>query len=142
MTFGIECEKCQAALSPAVAKVLVGSNCNECGRYRFASTQPSYLYFFTHPEERIHTIGIGTIGKGHGRIEMLLENGWIAYGIWHGDQRTTFLWEKKIFAELKKSIDTQEDWGTTWPQSISADSITAPKIAEIIARTVKSIGRS
>lgn len=143
---GTKCEKCLFMLSPVVEKVLAGSSCRECGRYRFESSEPSYLYLLTHPTLKLHQVGIGTIEKDKGRLEKLLKEGWIAFGIWHGDQRTTFLWERKVFAQIKKIVsgkdsqgeDPMGKWVDTWSESISADAIGAPEIEKIISKIIKS----
>lgn len=139
-----QCEKCVAMLSTIVEKVVAGDSCRECGRYRFKSSEPSYLYLLTHPILRLHQVGIGTVGKDKGRLEKHLKDGWIAFGIWHGDQRTTFLWEVRIFAAIKKSLYLQEPqgidpmgkWVDTWSESISADAISASEIASLISTLV------
>lgn len=141
-----ECEKCRASVSLVVVKILAGNTCPECGRYRFESSEPSYLYLLTEPTLKLHKVGIGTAGKDKGRLEQLLKDGWVAYGIWHSNQRTTFLWEKKIFAEIKKLISSQVSpavepfgkWVDTWSESISADAIAVTEIEKIISKIVKS----
>lgn len=144
MTF--ECAKCLFLLSPVVEKVLAGDSCRECGRYRFQSSELSYLYLLTHPILRLHQVGIGTVGKDKGRLKKLLTEGWTAFGIWHGDQRTTFLWEARIFAAIKKSANFQDSdgvdpmgkWVDTWSESISADAISALEIEKIITKIIKN----
>ena len=141
-----QCEKCLFMLSPVVEKVLAGNSCKECGRYRFDPNELSYLYLLTHPTLKLHQVGIGTIGKDKGRLEKLLKEGWIAFGIWHGDQRTTFLYEKKVFAQIKKIVsgkdspgaDPMGKWVDTWSESISADAISVQEIAKIITKIVKN----
>lgn len=139
-----QCEKCLAILSPIVEKVVAGESCQECGRYRFNVSEPSFLYLLTHPILKLHQVGIGTVGKDKGRLEKHLKDGWVAFGIWHGDQRTTFLWEKKIFAQVKKilsaqaskGVDPMGKWVDTWSESISADAISASEIASLISTLV------
>jgi hypothetical protein len=132
--------------SPVVEKVLAGNSCKECGRYRFDPSEPSYLYLLTHPTLKLHQVGIGTIGKDKGRLDKLLKEGWLAFGIWHGDQRTTFLCEKKVFAQIKKIVSDKDSqgadpmgkWVDTWSESISADAISASEIEKIISKIVKN----
>lgn len=145
-TISAECERCLFLISPIIEKVLVGDSCHECGRYRFDPSVLSYLYLLTHPTLKLHQVGIGTIRKDKGRLEKLLKEGWTVFGIWHGDQRTTFLWEKKIFAQVKKIISAQKSenpnpigkWVGTWSESISADAISATEIEKIISKIVLS----
>lgn len=142
-----ECEKCWARFSPVVEKVVAGNSCRECGRYSFERSVPSYLYLLTHPTLRLHKVGIGTFGKDKGRLEQLFADGWVVFGIWHGEQKMTFLWEKKIFAEIIKVVSPQKSaevepfgkWVDTWSESISADAITAPEISKIIEKISKSL---
>lgn len=141
-----QCEECLFMRSPVVEKVLAGNSCKECGRYRFVPSEPSYLYLMTHPTLKLHQVGIGTIGKDKGRLDKLLKEGWLAFGIWHGDQRTTFLYEKKVFAQIKKivsgknfqGVDPMGKWVDTWSESISADVISASEIEKIITKIVKN----
>lgn len=140
------CEKCQACVSLVVEKVVAGNSCRECGRYRFESGDLSYLYLLTHVGLKLNKVGIGTVDKDRGQLEQLLKDGWIAFGIWHGDQRKTFLWEKKIFAELKRFLDSEgsaeiEPFGTwvdTWSESISTEAISVTDIEKIISKIIKS----
>ena len=141
-----ECGKCPFWISSVVEKVLAGDSCKECGCYRFDPDEPSYLYLLTHPTLKLHQVGIGTIGKDKGRLDMLLKEGWIAFGIWHGDQRTRFLQEKKVFAQIKEIVsgkdsqgeDPMGKWVDTWSESISADAISVKEIAKIITKIVKN----
>lgn len=140
-----ECNRCSALVSPIVEKVLAGDSCKECGRYSFKAGLPSYLYLLTHPTLKLHQIGIGTVGKDKDRLAKLLIDGWIAFGIWHGDRRTTFLWEKKIFTAIKKILTPRQNdgvapfgkWVVTWSESISAEAISASEIEKIIAKVIK-----
>ena len=140
-----QCEKCLSMLSSVVERVRAGDSCRECGRYRFQSNEPSYLYLLTHPILKLHQVGIGTIGKDKGRLEKLLKEGWVAFGIWHGDKGKTFQWEKKVFALLKERLqpvgasvpDPMGTWVGTWAESISADAISASEIEKIISKIIK-----
>lgn len=61
----------------------------------------SYLYLLTHPELKLHKIGIGTVGADKGHLQQLIDLGWVSQGMWHNsDKRRTFQWEKEIFKEL------------------------------------------
>lgn len=136
-------------VSPVVEKVAAGNSCRECGRYRFEASQPSYMYLLTHPSLRLHKVGIGTTSKDKGRLEQLINSGWVAFGIWHGDQRTTFLWEKIFFAEVKKIILAQETskgepfgkWVDNWSESISAEELSVTEIAKIIEKIIEKNGK-
>lgn len=140
------CDKCNANVSSLVEKVTSGNSCRECGRYRFEPTELSYLYLLTHPKLKLSKIGIGTVGKDKGRLENLLKDGWLAHGIWHADQRQTFLWEKKIFAEIKRAVSSEEfigaepmgRWVDTWSESVNSEAISTTEIAQIIQKIIKS----
>lgn len=110
-----------------------------------AIDQSSYLYLLTHPQLKLHKIGIGTAGKDKGRMQQLNDQGWVCSGLWHDSQkRTTFQWEKEIFKQLqlrfaKAAPGTPGFVGKSdrhWFEGISAQVISLTELEQLIARVV------
>jgi hypothetical protein len=105
----------------------------------------SYLYLLTQPELRVHKVGIGTRGKDKGRLQDLIDQGWISHGIWsHGDKQKTFQWEREVFTKLeirfaRASEDTPGFLGKSdkhWFEGISADAISVEELSDLISKVV------
>jgi hypothetical protein len=110
-----------------------------------AIDQSSYLYLLTHPQLKLHKIGIGTDGKDKGRMQQLIDQGWLSHGLWHNtDKRITFQWEKEIFKQLqlrfaKAAPDTPGFVGKSdrhWFESVSAQAISVTALAQLITKIV------
>jgi hypothetical protein len=110
-----------------------------------AIDQISYLYLLTHPQLKLHKIGIGTTGKDKGRMQQLIDQGWLSHGLWHDtDKRITFQWEKEIFKQLqlrfaKAAPDTPGFVGKSdrhWFESVSAEAISVTALAQLITKIV------
>lgn len=105
--------------------------------------QLSYLYLLTHPQLKLYKIGIGTPGKDKGRLQQLIDQGWVLHGQWHDrDKRTTFQWEKEIFKQLqlrfeKAAPDTPGFVGKSdrhWHEAVSAHGIPFPELLHLISK--------
>jgi hypothetical protein len=99
----------------------------------------------THPQLKLHKIGIGTDGKDKGRMQQLIDQGWITHGLWHNsEKRITFQWEKEIFKQLqlrfaKAAPDTPGFVGKSdrhWFESVSAQAISVTALAQLITKIV------
>jgi hypothetical protein len=139
------CTKCGELLTPFIPTVACGSNCHECGKYRYRADQLSYLYLLTHQQLKLHKIGIGTVGKDKGHLEQLIGQGWTVHGLWHeSDKRATFQWERTIFEqlEIKLSLVAPRSPGFIgkldkhWVESISAKAISVSVLAQLISTIV------
>jgi len=113
-----------------------------------AIEQSSYLYLLTHPQLKLHKIGIGTTGKDKGRMQQLIDQGWESHGLWHdSEKRITFQWEKEIFKQLqlhfaKAAPDTPGFVGQSdrhWFESVSAEAISVTALAQIITKIVSKM---
>lgn len=107
--------------------------------------QNSYLYLLSHPQLKLHKVGIGTPGKDKGRMQQLLDQGWISHGLWqNSDKRETFAWEKEIFRQLqlrftKVGPDTPGFLGSSdkhWFEAISAEAISITELSKLISKIV------
>jgi hypothetical protein len=110
-----------------------------------ATDQSSYLYLLTHPQLKLHKIGIGTTGKDKGRMQQLINQGWVSHGLWHNsEKRITFQWEKEIFKQLqlrfaKAALDTPGFVGQSdrhWFESVSTEAISLADIKQLITKVV------
>jgi hypothetical protein len=99
----------------------------------------------THPQLKLHKIGIGTDGKDKGRMQQLVDQGWITHGLWrNSEKRITFQWEKEIFKQLQLRIakaapDTRGFVGKSdrhWFESISAQTISLAELEQLITKVV------
>lgn len=107
--------------------------------------QSSYLYLLTHPELKLHKIGIGTPGKDKGRMAQLIYLGWVSHELWHNsDTRKTFQWEKEIFKQLQSRFatlapDTPGFIGKSdghWFEAVSAQAISLSELEQLISKIV------
>lgn len=107
--------------------------------------QASYLNLLTHPGQKVHKVGIGTVGKDKGRMQGYIDQGWVSHGIWrHSDKRKTFQWEREIFAQLqlrfeRDGISKSGFVGKSdkhWFEAISADAISVRDLADLISKVV------
>jgi hypothetical protein len=107
--------------------------------------QSSYLYLLSHPQLRLHKIGIGTTGKDKGRLQQLIDQGWISEGKWqNSDKRKTFQWEKEIFKQLqlrfaKAAPDAPGFVGKSdrhWFEAVSAEAISLAELSDLISKVV------
>jgi len=110
-----------------------------------AIDQSSYLYLLTHPQLKLHKIGIGTAGKDKGRMQQLINQGWVSHGLWHdSEKRITFQWEKEIFKQLqlrfaKVAPDSPRFVGQSdrhWFESVSAEAISLAELEQLITKVV------
>jgi hypothetical protein len=141
----INCGKCGELLTSQIPTVECGSSCHECGKYSYRADQLSYLYLLTHEQLKLHKIGIGTVGKDKGRLQQLINDGWMVHGIWHNsDKRKTFHWEAATFKELAKVIpaNSSKTLGLVgrrdrhWVESVGADVITVSALAQLISKII------
>jgi hypothetical protein len=107
--------------------------------------QSFYLYLLTHPQLKLHKIGIGTAGKDKGRMQQLIDQGWVSQALWHeSDKQRTFQWEKEIFKQLqlrfaKVAPDSPGFVGKSdrhWFESVSAQAISLAELEQLIAKVV------
>lgn len=142
-----ELSHCGALLSPIIQEVKVGSNCQECGRYRFFKEESAYLYLLTNPKLNLHKIGFGVVKNKIRKIEAYCQDGWQAYGIWHTvDKKAPLRVEREIFKAVKvvasaaasNGADPMGKWIEGWASSISASAISLPAIVKIIEHEIKS----
>lgn len=107
--------------------------------------QSSYLYLLTHPQLKLHKIGIGTAGKDKGHMQQLIDQGWVSHALWHeSDKQRTFQWEKEIFKQLqlrfaKAAPDSPGFVGKSdrhWFESVSAQAISLAELEKLIAKVV------
>ena len=110
-----------------------------------AIDQGSYLYLLTHPQLKLHKIGIGTAGKDKGRMQQLIDQGWVSHGLWHNNEkRITFQWEKQIYKQLqlrfaKAAPDAPGFVGQSdrhWFESVSAEAIALAELEQLITKVV------
>lgn len=139
-----QCEKCDLILSHFVEKVQPIQNCNECGRYSFKESEPSYLYLITHPQLKLHKVGIGTVGKDKNRLQTFVSQGWVVAGLWHEKSKElTFKYETQFFSRLKTMVesnpalntDATGKWLDMWSESIDAEQIPLPIVLEMITES-------
>lgn len=138
------CDRCDLKLSHFIEKVQPSQNCHKCGRYAFQESEPSYLYLITHPELKLHKVGIGAIGKDKNRLQSFVAQGWIVAGLWHeNSNETTFRYETKFFTHLKEMIESSPTlgieatgkWVGMWSESIDAEKISLQIVLEMIAKS-------
>lgn len=107
--------------------------------------QLSYLYLLSHPQLKLHKIGIGTLGKDKGRLQQLIDQGWVSHGQWHeNDARITFQWEKEIFRQLQ--LDFAKAGPASpgfigksdrhWFEAISAEAISLSDLLQLVSKIV------
>jgi len=135
-------------LRPEIPKVVCGSDCRECGQYSYDGAKPSYLYLLTHPDNRLHRVGIGTIGKDKGYLEKLINDGWLVHGLWHdSDKRRTFSWEKEIFRQLEARYPSEQfdesilvgRRDKSWVEGINADLISLSALEALVKKIVAEL---
>ena len=140
----ISCDKCDLKLSHFIEKVQPRQNCKECGRYAYKENQPSYLYLITHPELKLHKVGIGTVGKDKNRLQNFVADGWIVAGLWHEESKErTFKYETQFFTRLKElteddpalGIAATGKWVGMWAELIDAEKIPLSVVLEMIAKS-------
>jgi hypothetical protein len=94
---------------------------------------------------KLHKVGIGTDGKDKGRMQQLIEQGWIVQGLWrHRDKHKTFQWEKEIFKQLEQRFATANlelpgfagKADKHWFEYISAQAISITELTELISQAV------
>lgn len=138
------CNKCDLKLSNFIEKVQPSQNCHGCGRYAFKENEPSYLYLITHPELKLHKVGIGTVGKDKNRLQSFVTEGWIVAGLWHEESKErTFKYETQFFTRLKEltkndpalGIAATGKWVGMWAESIDAEKIPLSVVLEMIAES-------
>lgn len=141
-----EISHCGAFLSPIIQEVKAGSNCQECGRYRFFKEESAYLYLLTNPKLNLHKIGFGVVKNKIRKIEEYCQDGWQAYGIWHTvDKKAPLRVEREIFKAVKAAasatasngVDPMGKWVEGWASSISASAIALPAVVNIIEGEIK-----
>jgi hypothetical protein len=94
---------------------------------------------------KLHKVGIGTDGKDKGRMQQLIDQGWLSQGLWrHSDKHRTFQWEKEIFHQLEQrfasaNLEIPGLIGKSdkhWFEHISAQAISTVELTALISQVV------
>lgn len=137
----LDCANCGQCLSSFIERVCGAGNCLECGKYRYQSHQPAYLYLISHTEKKLHKIGFGRMGKEKNRLRTYVDEGWSVQGMWHAaDEKKVLGWERQIFASLREKfrelesteVDPMGKWVEGWADSVSAHAISVKEIEVMI----------